>query len=543
MSEALIWCCGIGLSLLMLMGPGWGEGGTLPREALEEMVYLPEGEFLMGTSEEEAKRLADQYGVHPGLFLLEAPKRKVRVKAFWIDRFPVTNSQYREFVKATGHRSPWGGVAFPAGTDDYPVVNVTWDDAAAYAKWAGKRLPTEEEWEKAARGTDGRTYPWGNDWKEGATQCRLPDSLFAATFALPVGCFPEGASPFGVMDLCGNVAEWTGTPACPSDPGRNWAWYVVKGASAAQTMRYSFRCAARAFSAHNSRSHSWLGFRCAKDAEGALPSPQSLAPLPKREAPPPQLATAPREDLHLKEPIHVSAGPMVRVPFFPEGYFGLSLPEQIGAEGLPFGWSMKHTPIQWRVNADNTKAEYDTTFEDKAVLRVTLQAGIDHVDFTLALKNLTDKPFTGVHSNTCFNCWKSPYVDDPECVRTFIVTDSGPTCVLLMPPFVNGEPLHRGWDVAGANQPAPTGGTLARLPIMFTTSADGRWVVAQAYGDGVSVAGNAHYSCLHVRPRWPDVPPGEEKAVTGKLYFLKGGSKELLARWSQDFGGEAGRRR
>jgi hypothetical protein len=456
------------------------------------------------------------------------------LKAFWIDRFPVTNAQYAEFVKATGHRSPWGGPTFPQGTDDYAVVNVVWSDADAYARWAGKRLPTAEEWEKASRGTDGRLYPWGNEWDEAATRRRQPDSPFVKTFTLPVGCFPKGASPFGVMDLCGNVAEWTSTNAVPPDPARSWAWYVVKGASAAQSMTYHFRCASRAFSAHFSRSHSWLGFRCAKDADGARPK-QPLSPLPVRQAPPPQLAAAPREDAYLKEPIRVFAGPTVRVPFLPDGHFGMSLPEQIGAEGLPFT-SMKRSPVQWRVNADNTLAEYEVTFEDKATMRVTIKAGLDCVDFTLALKNLADKPFVKVHSNTCFQCWRSPYFDDPECVRTFIFTDEGPTCVLAMPPFGPGETLHRGWTVAVADQPAARGSTFVRRPIMATVSADGQWITAQAYGEGVTVAGNAHYSCLHVRPKWPDIPPGQERALMGKIYFLKGGLADLVARWKRDFG-------
>jgi hypothetical protein len=312
---------------------------------------------------------------------------------------------------------------------------------------------------------------------------------------------------------------------------------VVKGASAAQSLRCHFRGAARALTAHQSRLHPWLGFRCAMDAPGPfVVRHDSAVPRPISQPTPITQPEGPREDLYLKEPIRLEGGATIRVPYFPDGYFGLSLPEQVGAEGLPFGWSMKHTRSPWQVDEDGRKAHYETLFEGTAQMRVTVQTGLDYVDFTIALKNLTDKPFTGVHSNTCFQGWMSPYFEDSEEARTFIFTDEGSTCALQMPPFDPGEPLHRGWAIAAADQPAPRGGTAVRLPIMLTVSNDGRWVIAQAYGEGVSVAGNAHYSCLHVRPRWPDIPAGEERALTGKLYFLQGGPEELLARWKEDFG-------
>ena len=121
-----------------------------------DMVLIPQGEFLMGTSVENAQQLASHYDVDPSLFLTESPQRKVELKAFLIDRYPVTNAQYHEFLNATGYK-PWKPHRHTKGQEQHPVTYVAWPDAVAYAEWAGLRLPTQEEWEKAARGTDGRT--------------------------------------------------------------------------------------------------------------------------------------------------------------------------------------------------------------------------------------------------------------------------------------------------------------------------------------------------------------------------------------------------
>jgi len=115
-------------------------------------------------------------------------------------------------------------------------------------------------------------------------------------------------------------------------------------------------------------------------------------------------------------------------------------------------------------------------------------------------------------------------------------TDEGATSLLNMRIDPRrGELLHNGWEVAAAGQPAPRGGSHVRHPFIFTRSRDGRWIIAQAYGEGTDVGSNSHYSCLHSRPPWPDIPPGEERSVTGKIYFIQGGPDELLARWKADF--------
>ncbi|HEX4355433.1 MAG TPA: SUMF1/EgtB/PvdO family nonheme iron enzyme, partial [Polyangiales bacterium] len=149
--------------------------------------------------------------VPEGFFGMGQERRPVFLDAFYMDRFPVTNRQYASFLAVTGYRSShpdflalWRDGRVPNGLEQHPVVHVSWFDAHAYAQWAGKSLPSEAQWEKAARGTDGRKYPWGKVAPD-ATRANY-GRLHRGTVA--VGSCPAGASPYGVEDLAGNVWEW-----------------------------------------------------------------------------------------------------------------------------------------------------------------------------------------------------------------------------------------------------------------------------------------------------------------------------------------------
>ncbi len=142
----------------------------------------------------------------------ERPQRAVYLDAFGIDQVEVTNERYMAFVKATGHRTPpnpygTGPLVSLTGIEHLPVVQTTWYDAKAYCTWAKKRLPTEAEWEKAARGTDGRMYPWGND-PPTARHANFDREWEDEQTLHPVGSVPGGDSPYGVKDMAGNVREW-----------------------------------------------------------------------------------------------------------------------------------------------------------------------------------------------------------------------------------------------------------------------------------------------------------------------------------------------
>ena len=236
------------------------------------MIKIPAGEFVMGSSAEEVKYVRERYGKrdmyknHP--FDEEIPKHKVFVKTFLIDAHEITNREYAAFVHATGHTPPttWTGGHHDSKKDNHPVTFVTSEDAEAYAKWAGKRLPTAEEWEKAARGPDGRVYPWGDtfDPYKAATaesdMHAISGAMCDLTSATRIMTAEGDVSPYGVRDMAGNVREWTSTPS-PADP----KMAMIKGASWVD-LSVNARAAHKEYIPKAGYGHI-VGFRCVKDTE------------------------------------------------------------------------------------------------------------------------------------------------------------------------------------------------------------------------------------------------------------------------------------
>ena len=231
-----------------------------------DMVLVPAGEFGMGTNARDGSDFNQRDNVPLGNNDAR-PQHTATTGAFYIDKTEVTNAQYKKFCDET-HLAPppqWKNGQFPDGEADFPVLRANWYEASAYAKWIGKRLPTEIEWEKAARGTDLLLYPWGNDWG---------GNRLAYGSVRKVGSFPEGASPYGALDMAGNAAEWTsdwfdGYPNAPTkQPSFGIKKYkVVRGGQwygSSELSQTWYREVCRPY-----ERNLWVGFRCAQNAPNA----------------------------------------------------------------------------------------------------------------------------------------------------------------------------------------------------------------------------------------------------------------------------------
>lgn len=213
------------------------------------MAYIPGGEFKMGSDEGD---------------VFSRPAHSVTVRPFFIDVTEVTNEAYFEFVKATDHAAPqtWSKGAIPVGQEKFPVTGVSWYDALEFAAWSGKRLPTEAEWEFAARGNDNRTYPWGDLW-----------SVDSANVSSKSGIREVGSgivSPFGLYDMAGNVWEWTASDAKSYAGGKQIPWSrlrlkVIRGGNSQSDSRTAAATFRGFYGATGEKEYNSTGFRCVKD--------------------------------------------------------------------------------------------------------------------------------------------------------------------------------------------------------------------------------------------------------------------------------------
>lgn len=284
-----------------------------------DMVLVPAGDFLMGSELEDGNNRAREFGSGKPFYLDEQPQHRQRLPAYYIDRYEVSNLQYSQYILSQGIKGPayWTdeGFVFSFEPDilkaapetilrklavgvlkldmdtrklsreqllqaiqehyrEYarlPVTHVTWQNAHDYCQWAGKRLPSEAEWEKAARGTDGREFPWGNNFDSQITNTG-DDDKWEEGYA-PVGSYPNNQSPYGALDMGGNVFEWTASSYLPY-PGSDYQakaysedLKVIRGGGGGighYALSYFFRTATRQFADPRMASED-VGFRCVKD--------------------------------------------------------------------------------------------------------------------------------------------------------------------------------------------------------------------------------------------------------------------------------------
>ncbi len=292
-------------------------GRESPLTASIPMVTVPAGEFIMGSNKVDDEGLQERYGFSTPLFVNEHPEHKHQLGAFMIDTYETSKAEYKEFILATDRLLPflWGSngygltmeeagrmrlerlrdiaandfkldmdtremdrealmaamVAVQKKMDPLPATDVTWQEASIYCQWRGKRLPREAEWERAARGTDGREYPWGNQWDVKITNTG-DDSDWDEGIA-PVGSYPGNISPVGAYDMAGNVWEWVADWYQPYE-GSDYQSdlfgkknKVIRGGGGGvghYALSMFFRGAARQFAAAELRSED-VGFRCVKE--------------------------------------------------------------------------------------------------------------------------------------------------------------------------------------------------------------------------------------------------------------------------------------
>jgi len=306
--------------LMLTIGQGCDRspGSSKPSHIKVNEVLIPQGPFVMGSNKIDDENKSKEFGLVKPLYLDEHPKQKITLQPYYIDQYEVTNSQYKQFVLATHYQEPFdwsqngynlvgerlkitdvetlrwiaseyfkldldtrhmNKVELVAAMlkdqefkDGLPVTGVSWYDAKAFCQWRGARLPTEAEWEKAARGPEGLEYPWGNQWDTSKTNAGDNDQWEGGV--APVGSYPQNKSPYGIYDMAGNVWEWV-EDWYKSYPGNQYTSEffgeknkVLRGGGGGvghYALSYFFRNAMRSYAPPGVKNND-VGFRCARDA-------------------------------------------------------------------------------------------------------------------------------------------------------------------------------------------------------------------------------------------------------------------------------------
>lgn len=482
------------------------------------MILVSQGRRRVGSSAEQRVELASRFGCHPTWLNDDLPEQDVELKAFWIDRYPVTNSRYLAFTRATGHPVPaWWRGNFPQEYADHPVVGVSGKDAEAYSEWAGKRLPTSIEWEAAVSHPEGRLFPWGDEW---------PGCVELSGNTRPTWDFPEtsqvntgkhGQSASGVQDFAGQVSEWTSRVM----PHHGVQFRMLRGASWFHRDPISYR-SAFGYHVYEGWRSAFTGFRCALDAGLTPPS------VPDARSDREDLRSAPSSESEGGIRIQAASGNSshvsIIVPSLGAERFSLSAPEGVSWDGHSLLNWYDRRDLKWEVSTSEY-ARYVMKLEGLE-LKGEFATGDDYVDQVFTVTNHTGKP-GWFRSSSCFNLQPNPCFYDCEGLRTYTLTRDD-SFVLIRNFQRPGECIR--W-ITGSVGPELENLHRAMLAV---TSQDGEWVIgcARADMDGrFSVSCNTCFTCLH-----PDssYPVDKSRSSRLRMYFLRGGLDSLLERFDSD---------
>ncbi len=525
--------CSVTLALIVLAA-AWNTSTGADEQ--NGMILVPAGRWTVGTSVSERAELGKRFDCHPTWLGDDLSRHEATLAAFWIDRCQVTNAQYLAFVEATGHQRPgwWGrwGDVFPIEYADHPVAGVSGKDAAAYAKWAGKRLPTAEEWEAAVGGPNHSTFAWGEDWPGPLKLPRQDRVYWELPLTRPAGCADCGRSAYGVEGFAGQILEWVSDQV----PHHGVQFQLMKGASWFHQDPVNFRTASGWYAYEGWRS-AFTGFRCALAGDQ---KPQGVKQSRPKQAISAEAALAQLKENGPSGPLTLAAAGgtsrhvSIHCPSFGRESLGLSAPETVLWNGQGVLTWQKTPKMTWTERTPS-RAAYQMQFDDLRLEAefVVPDAGVEQ-RFTAV--NLTDRPGS-FRTSSCFSLQSHPMFYDCEQLRTFALDSRGV--------FVPLRRLARSGDCVRwiAGPQASDLGEHLGWSLLAVVSRDGRRVIATGragQGSGFSTATNTLFTCLHTDSSIA-VPTRGQASTRQIFWFFEGGLDDFSKRWRQDLESNEGK--